>query len=218
MTMPNEIYKKMADIMKDVGAIGKSDKNQSQGFNFRGIDTVYNEMHNILAKHRVFMTPEVIDTHHEERQSRNGGCLIYRIYTIRYTFYTEDGSSVSCVVMGEGMDSGDKAGNKALSIAHKYALLQCFCIPTAETKDPDAESHEVAPNKPPVKPPKKTTELADAVQWFALKTEIEASDKTVEDMVALLQKKGVSFDEHGKPDFSTFPLEYIAKIRNGLKK
>ena len=41
------------------------------------------------------------------------------------------------------MDSGDKATNKAMSIAFKYACFQVFCIPTEEMVDPDAECHEV---------------------------------------------------------------------------
>jgi hypothetical protein len=68
--------------------------------------------------------------------------LIYSICTIKYTFYAEDGSSVSATVIGEGMDSGDKATNKAMSIAFKYACFQVFCIPTEEMKDPDADTPE----------------------------------------------------------------------------
>ena len=44
------------------------------------------------------------------------------------------------------MDSGDKATNKAMSIAYKYAAFQAFCIPTEETAiDADAETHQVQP-------------------------------------------------------------------------
>lgn len=146
-----EIYQRMTAIMKATGAIGKNSLNNQQGFNFRGIDDVYNALHGILAEHEVFTTPEVLETHHEERKSKSGSALIYRIYKIKYTFYTIDGSNVSCTVVGEGMDSGDKAGNKAMSIAHKYALLQVFTIPTADMADPDSESHEVEA-KPEVPP------------------------------------------------------------------
>ena len=45
------------------------------------------------------------------------------------------------------MDSGDKSTNKAMAVAHKYALLQTFCIPTEEIKDPDHEAHELAVKK-----------------------------------------------------------------------
>ena len=44
------------------------------------------------------------------------------------------------------MDSGDKATNKAMSIAFKYACFQVFCIPTEEMIDPDSECHEVVPS------------------------------------------------------------------------
>lgn len=143
------IYSAMCAAMKDIGAITKGRTNTQQGFKFRGIDDVYNELHDILAKHKIFTVPEVLDSRTEERTTRNGGALIYRILTMRYTFFCEDGSSVSCVVTGEGMDSGDKAANKAMSIAHKYALFQTFLIPTEDEKDPDAQSHDVAPKAKP---------------------------------------------------------------------
>lgn len=61
---------------------------------------------------------------------------------------TEDGSIHTVTTYGEAMDSGDKATNKAMSIAYKYAAFQAFCIPTEETAvDPDAEVHQVAPQQ-----------------------------------------------------------------------
>jgi hypothetical protein len=137
------IHEKMIAVMAEVGAIGKDSRNQQQGFNFRGIDTVYNELHDIMAQQGIYTIPEVLEERSEERQTKNGGTLIYRILKIKYTFFAEDGTNVVCVVIGEGMDSGDKAASKAMSIAHKYALLQAFCIPTKEQKDPDAESYVV---------------------------------------------------------------------------
>jgi hypothetical protein len=144
--MEGKIYAAMAAIMKETDAIGKDQRNQQQGFQYRGIDDVYNAMHHVLAKHGVFMTPEVLDKSREERTNAKGTVLAFTIMRMKYTFYAEDGSSVSCTVEGEGMDSGDKSSNKAMAVAHKYAMLQTFCIPTAEQKDPDAEVHEVRPH------------------------------------------------------------------------
>jgi len=56
------------------------------------------------------------------------------------------------------MDSGDKAANKAMAVAHKYALLQAFCIPTEDVKDPETNHHEVAEEKKAMKPATKTTQ------------------------------------------------------------
>lgn len=141
------IYKAIADVMSDIGAVAKNQKNQQQGFMFRGIDQIYNALQPALVKHKVFVVPEILEQSREERQTSRGGNLIYSICKVKYTFFTTDGSSISATVIGEGMDSGDKATNKAMSIAFKYACFQVFCIPTEEMKDPDEESHEVAPKK-----------------------------------------------------------------------
>jgi hypothetical protein len=131
--------------MRDIEAIGKDRRNQAQGFNFRGIDDVYNELHQTMAKHGLFTVPRVVAERCEDRQTKSGGNAIYRVLSIEFDFIDETGDKITVGPMiGEGMDSGDKASNKAHSIAHKYALLQVFMIPTVEKKDPDEESYATA--------------------------------------------------------------------------
>ena len=134
------IFQSITKILEEVPAIGKTKKNTTQNFMFRGIDDVMNTFQPLLAKHKVFIVPQVLEQTREERQTSKGGTLIYSICKIKYTFYAEDGSSVDAIVIGEGMDSGDKATNKAMAIAMKYAMFQVFCIPTEEMKDPDSET------------------------------------------------------------------------------
>ena len=138
------IFKAISAVMDDIGAVGKNNTNQIQKYKFRGIDDVMNALHPAMIKHHVFTVPEVIEANREERQGSKGGLLIYSLVKVKYTFYTDDGSSVEAVVMGEAMDSGDKSMNKALSAAFKYACFQTFCIPTEEMKDSETESPEVA--------------------------------------------------------------------------
>lgn len=140
------IYETITAVMAEIGSVGKESRNSQQGFMYRGIDAVMNALNPALVKHKLFVVPEILDQRREERQTAKGGNLIYSICTIKYTFYAEDGSSISATVIGEGMDSGDKATNKAMSIAFKYACFQVFCIPTEEMKDPDAET--MPPSKP----------------------------------------------------------------------
>lgn len=147
MGEPGKIYKAIPTAMAEIEAISKDRMNAQQGFKFRGIDDVYNALHSILAKNGLFTVPEILEMSSSERESRNGGTLFLEKYKIKYTFYADDGSSIYAVVSGIGMDSGDKAGNKAMAIAHKYALLQVFSIPTEDDKDPDSQTHDV---KPPV--------------------------------------------------------------------
>ena len=134
------IFESITNIISEIPAIGKTKENIQQKFKYRGIDDVMNAMQPLLAKYKVFIVPEVLEQTREERQTQKGGTLIYSICKIQYTFYAEDGSHVSAITIGEGMDSGDKATNKAMAIAMKYALFQVFCIPTDEMKDPDAET------------------------------------------------------------------------------
>jgi hypothetical protein len=143
----SNIHTAMVAIMRDITAIGKDSKNQAQGFKFRGIDAVYNELHNLLAKHGVITLPQAGTPVVEERTNSKGTTLRFVTIPMTYQFVAEDGSSITCQVIGEGMDSGDKATNKAMAIAHKYALLQTFLIPTEDLKDPDYETHEVVPVK-----------------------------------------------------------------------
>jgi len=138
--------------MSEIGAITKSKKNTQQNFMYRGVDDVMNALQPLLYGHGVFVVPEVLEHRREDRVSGKGNNLIYSVCTVKYTFYATDGSSISAVVVGEGMDSGDKASNKAMAIAFKYACFQVFCIPTEEMKDPDGETPP--PSAPPVPEPK----------------------------------------------------------------
>lgn len=142
-TKKRNIYESITAIMGELGAVGKTSRNESQKFMYRGIDAVMNALNPLLAKYKVFVVPEVLNHSREERTNASGKNVIYSIATVKYTFYAEDGSSVSSVVVGEGMDFGDKSIPKSLAIAMKYCFFQVFCIPTEEMVDPDGESHEV---------------------------------------------------------------------------
>lgn len=136
------IYESIAAIMQEIPAVGKGKRNKEQGFMYRGIDDVMNALQPLLSKHKVFVVPDVLEQTREERAAKSGRNLLYSILKVKFTFFAEDGSSVSAVVIGEGMDTADKASNKAMAVAMKYALFQVFCIPTEEMADPDGETPE----------------------------------------------------------------------------
>jgi hypothetical protein len=147
--MGNAIYKAITDAMADISPIAKGKRNKEQGFQYRGVDDIMNELSPILSKHKIFIYPEVIDKQRQERQTKSGSTLLYSILTIKYHFATDDGSEVYTTVVGEGMDSGDKASNKAMAVAFKYACLQMFCIPTEDIDDPDGTHPPPSAGKQP---------------------------------------------------------------------
>lgn len=126
--------------------IGKNRKNESQGFKFRGIDDVMNRMAQHLVEANLIIVPQVKQRDVQERVNSRGNPLFYVTVQVDFqVFSTIDGSNLICSVPGEAMDSGDKATNKALSIAYKYMAFQLFAIPIDE--DPDATTHTLAPKK-----------------------------------------------------------------------
>ena len=141
--MSTGIYTAISNIMKDCPTVGKDSKNKQQGFQYRGIDAVYNALQPVFAKHGVFSVPEVLEESYERVETKSGGMINFVRLKIKYTFFAEDGSSVSSTVIGEAMDAGDKACNKAMAVGHKYAITQLMKLPFA-SDDPDAESHTMS--------------------------------------------------------------------------
>lgn len=137
------IYRAIAGVIADVGSVGKDKVNKQQGFKFRSIDDVYNALHPALAKNKVFIVPDILEQTREIVETKSGTKMTMVICKIKYTFFAEDGSHIESIIIGEALDTGDKATNKAMAIAYKYACFQVFCIPTEEMTDPDAESPEV---------------------------------------------------------------------------
>ena len=123
--------------------VDKTSTNESQGFNFRGIDAVLGAMSAVLVECCLFAAPQVLQHQLEVITDPKTGKLKFRaqvkvMYTITSTI---DGSIVSTVLCAEALDSQDKATSKALSMAYKYFAFQTFCIPLEGVlDDADADS------------------------------------------------------------------------------
>jgi hypothetical protein len=131
------IYQLMALVMRDVGAVGKNGMNKSQNYAFRGVDDAIAALAQPLRDHGVFMTPEILDCEAETRGKMNAVRM-----RVAFHFYGPAGDSVRTVTMGEASDVADKASNKAMSAALKYALIHTFMIPVdAKSLDDGDRDH-----------------------------------------------------------------------------
>jgi len=200
--MSNGIYQAIATAMSEIEPIAKAERNKEQNFQYRGIDSVMNSLSPILVKNKIFIYPEVIDVKRTERTTQKGGTLLYSILTVKFHFTHEDGSEICCVVVGEGMDSGDKASNKAMAIAFKYACIQMFCIPTADIPDPDGET------PPPSKPQNSPQKPPVNAQNGANSDENERKKKAAEAIGNILE----TVDGDGQPFFNKKEVEIERKI------
>lgn len=139
------VHEQLAKVMAEVGAVGKSKRNAQQGYQFRGIDDVVAHVQEVMAKHGVIVVPRVIEREREMVATKSGGSMASVRLLVQHTFFAADGSSVVADTLGEAMDSGDKASNKAMSAALKYALTETLLIPTYELdRDTEEQSPELA--------------------------------------------------------------------------
>lgn len=146
-----EVYKSIAEMTGEIATIGigKTNKNQQQGFTYRGIDDIYEVLAPYLAKHQLLCLPRVVSRSVTEKTNAKGTTLFYVSVTVEYDFISaKDGSKVTTRMEGEAMDSGDKATGKACSYAYKNNAIQVFCIPIEPALDPDAVSHTVQESTP----------------------------------------------------------------------
>lgn len=141
-----EVYKAISAVAAHMAreGISKARKNAQQGYNFRGIDDMYNALAPVISEHGLVILPRVMARQVVERQTQKGSALFYVTVESEFDFVCAlDGSKHTVKTFGEAMDSADKATNKAMSAAYKYAVMQTFCIPTEGDNDADAITHEV---------------------------------------------------------------------------
>lgn len=148
---PKTVYQAIAAVQGELASVGiaKNRRNtQGTGYNFRGIDDVYAALAPLLARHGLCIIPRMIERVEVERLSQKGNALFYTTVKAEFDFVSvEDGTAHTASTYGEAMDSGDKATNKAMSAAYKYAAFLTFAIPTEGDNDSENATHEVAPRE-----------------------------------------------------------------------
>lgn len=181
---PRDVYHKINRVQSALSEIGisKARKNTAQGYAFRGIDDVYAALSPILAKVGLCILPRVIHREMREQTTAKGTMLFYVSVHVEFDLVSaDDGSRHTIATWGEAQDSGDKATNKAMSAAYKYACFMAFCIPTEGDNDADATTHDA------LWPPVDLSAIESAPDVATLKAAYSAAFRAVgarEDVVA----------------------------------
>lgn len=191
---PKSVYAKIAAVQGALAKVGisKDRKNLTPGqnYNFRGIDEVYNTLSPLMSEHGLCILPRIISREVSTRQSKNGGTLFCVTVEAEFDFVSADDGSIHVVkTYGEAMDSSDKATNKAMSAAYKYAALMTFAIPTEGDNDADAHTHEVvaSPRQTKAEP----TGPVDDGQWMVITDLIEKTGTDAGKFCAAFKIKSV---------------------------
>lgn len=144
-----EAINRVTSVMATEG-LPKGRTNQQQNYKFRGIDDLYCALARHLADAKLCILPRVLNRTMTERPTKTGGVSTYVVLDVEFDLVSAvDGSKHTIRTMGEAMDTADKATNKAMSAAMKYACLLAFQIPTEGDNDADAHHIEPAPRHEP---------------------------------------------------------------------
>ncbi|MEV4975487.1 ERF family protein [Streptomyces scopuliridis] len=134
----------MSLVMRDVRNVGKDGFNDHQKYKFRGVDDFIGALAQPLRDHGVFMMTEILDYEVSVRGKANATHM-----RVAFHFYGPAGDKVTATTLGEASDHADKASNKAMSAALKYALMQTFMIPVdAGSLDDGDRDHPVGQRSP----------------------------------------------------------------------
>jgi hypothetical protein len=146
------VYECIAAVSAELAKTGiaKDRKNEQQHYKFRGIDEVFNALAPLLSRHQLVILPRILTRSVTERTSKSGTAQFFVVVEAEFDFVSaKDGTKHTVRTFGEAQDSADKATNKAMSAAYKYAAFQTFCIPTEGDNDADATTPEPVRAKVP---------------------------------------------------------------------
>lgn len=211
VVVPDErtIHQRMIAILEELPAIGKTQRNEQQGFNFRGHDDVLNALTPLLAEHGVVIVPNVVERETSQRTTRSGSIMYEVNLHVEFTCYGAMGDHVTGSAWGEGTDSGDKSTMKAGTMAFKAFLNQTFAINTEEASKHDADKstpeetvREDVRVEPEVKAPQTWAEAlrrfdglmarnGEGQAWLAELVEVRFGATTLGDLTAAQKRQAL---------------------------
>lgn len=175
------VQEAIAQVALEVGAIGKNAQMESgpARYNYRSLDDLVNAVHEPLARNNVTFSPATIQVISEDKGSTRSGTTQYHIRAIvTYRVYGPSGDFIQASVLAEALDTSDKASNKLMSAAYKYAISQVLSIPFA-MDDQDAEQPEPIENTIPMTEEAILSSISDSADRLN-KTVAEVTNKVRE--------------------------------------
>lgn len=139
------IHEAKLAVMQEVEYIQKNGamkQGQSVQYKYVTVDDVIARLRPKMIEHEIHFAPTKMELMSQEAYTTKNGAAMNRVVLgVAYRLTHAGGTFEDGFAVGEGTDSGDKACNKAMTAAKKYALLQSFCLETGED-DPDHHSSE----------------------------------------------------------------------------
>ena len=139
-------------VLQDVEMVVKRGQTQfGDRFKYAKIDDVMAAVRPSMARHGLdldFSIDHELSSRGEFGATKNGVMQFITTLWVRFELLNADepADKVSCLMVGEGIDTGDKGTGKALSYAYKNYLLKTFLLPSGD--EADNEAHETGTAAP----------------------------------------------------------------------
>ncbi|KKN15592.1 hypothetical protein LCGC14_0984420 [marine sediment metagenome] len=176
---PRTVIERLLKVKEELGTIEKDWIDTQGGGKFFAftIDRVYGHLGPLFNKHGLIVTPRMVSVDYGTVTSAHGKHGTSAHVMMDYTFCDVDGGELTMRFGAEGIDYQDKATNKAVQQAFKYALVQLFQLSTGDV-DPDAaqlpdQASEKVEEKPPSLAEKRMRKIKDAA-WSHTEGEQDA--------------------------------------------
>lgn len=129
-----------AEVGLEVAKQKKSATNEGQGFKYVPAEALLGSVNQALFARGFSLESDVTLLSTVETENAKGRKALTAIVKLDITVHAPDRScSWHASALGQGLDYGDKAVSKAITMAHKYAYTTLFAIAFAN-EDADAES------------------------------------------------------------------------------
>ncbi len=169
--MSKNIYEAILAVMSEVSYVQKKRAQDSRvGYTLKTENAVIAAVRPAMMNHGIIMYPvDIKDTNHSSfvaGKYENHWNRIVATHVYRFHHAVSD-TFVDVAVLGDGADTGDKAGNKSMTVSKKYALLEVFLLETGDDPD-ETPSSNVSTGGKQQKPPQPVPASPDGVRpWDA---------------------------------------------------
>ena len=218
------IFLRLIRINREIGAVNKNNRNKEQGFLYRSIEDLMNEIHPAFARNGVIIIPECGDHSREiVGKTAKGAPVIHHFIRVRFSFVSEVGESYETKwVIGEVKETGDKGVGKAVSYALKKTLEVMFTLPTKDDADEHTIEHIGVENEKKIGPQTgytvetKAKLVSLACDKFAY--EPQDANASLEDARAFFVKEGLMEPDSKFSDYGEAKLGDMIFMLEGKTK
>ena len=204
------LYRKILEVMKKVNAVPKDKVNDFHKYAYTSEAAVIKAVREAMVEVGLIAIPEILHT--EEKTDGKT-----TVATIRYCLKVidaETGAYENICVVGQGMDTGDKAYYKAITGANKYALMKLFQIPSTDDPEADIETDKRASQNGKTTSTKTTNNgnfITDAQKRFLekLQKELQIDNQYLNEYVLA---------KYGKDSVEKLSRKEASELINGLNQ